>query len=259
MLEKSVFWTDSTTVLKYITNETKRFHTFVANRTSVIREASDIEQWRYVGSKENPADEASRGMKAQDFLTGGRWLNGPEFLSKPEEEWPNLKGDCDVVSDDDPEVKRDLTVNAIVKDVEKATGQLINYFSSWIRLRTSVAWFLKIKAALMTLAQKRKEFSASAGLNKEQEVDRKVQNFKVTLKGQNLTPGDLVKAEESIILYVQKHKFEAEIASLKSGFKTISKESTLYKLDPVLDDGILRVGGRLNKAALPAESKHHSF
>ena len=69
MLEKSVFWTDSTTVLKYIANETKRFHTFVANRTSVIREASDIEQWRYVSSKENPADDTSRGMKAQDFLT----------------------------------------------------------------------------------------------------------------------------------------------------------------------------------------------
>ena len=108
----------------------------------------------------------------------------------------------------------------------------------------------------MTLAQKRKEFSASAGRNKVQEVDRKVQNFKITLKGQSLTPEDLVKAEESIILYVQKHKFEAEIASLKSGFKTISKESMLYKLDPVLDDGILRVGDRLNKAALPAESKH---
>ena len=72
MLEKSVFWTDSTTVLKYIANETKRFHTFEANRASVIRESSDIEQWRYVGSKENPADEASRGMKAQDFLTGRR-------------------------------------------------------------------------------------------------------------------------------------------------------------------------------------------
>ena len=161
-----------------------------------------------------------------------------------------------MVSDDDPEVKRDLTVNAIVQDVEKATGQLINYFSSWVKLRTSVAWFLKIKAALMTLAQKRKEFRASAGLNKDQEVERKVQNFKAPLKRQSLTPEDLVQAEESIILYVQKQKFEAEITSLKSGFKTISKESTLYKLDPMLDDGILRVGGRLDNAALSAESKH---
>jgi len=36
-LEKSVFWTDSITVLKYIASETRRFHTFVANRTAFIR------------------------------------------------------------------------------------------------------------------------------------------------------------------------------------------------------------------------------
>lgn len=34
-----------------------------------------------------------------------------------------LKGDCDVISVDDQGVKRDLTVNAVVKDVEKATSQ----------------------------------------------------------------------------------------------------------------------------------------
>lgn len=30
-LERMMFWTDSTTVLKYIFSETRRFHTFVAN------------------------------------------------------------------------------------------------------------------------------------------------------------------------------------------------------------------------------------
>lgn len=42
-LERSMFWTDSTTVLKYICNETRCFHTFVTNRVSVIREATDVE------------------------------------------------------------------------------------------------------------------------------------------------------------------------------------------------------------------------
>lgn len=36
-LSQSVFWTDSTSVLKYIGNEDKRFHMFVANRVSAIR------------------------------------------------------------------------------------------------------------------------------------------------------------------------------------------------------------------------------
>lgn len=55
-VEDSVFWTDSTSVLKYLNNEDRRFHTFVANRISTIREASEPSQWRHVGSKDNPAE-----------------------------------------------------------------------------------------------------------------------------------------------------------------------------------------------------------
>lgn len=183
-------------------------------------------------------------------------------FSESKEEWPKLGANLDVIPADDPEVKRDLTVNAIVMDLENATNRLICYFSSWMRLKTSVAWFLKVKKILMLLGQKRKEFCASAGLSKdnqeiqEHEVERRIQSFTATLKGQSLTPEDLDKAEQSIIQYVQRHKFKAEIASLKGGFKNISKESLLCRLDPVMDDEILRVGGRLSKAALPAESKH---
>ncbi|XP_038138994.1 uncharacterized protein LOC119782185 [Cyprinodon tularosa] len=50
-LETSVFWTDSTTVLKYICSEAKRFHTFVANRVSIIRDATQTDQWRYERQK----------------------------------------------------------------------------------------------------------------------------------------------------------------------------------------------------------------
>ena len=34
-IDRSYFWTDSTSVLKYIKNENKRFKTFVANRLAV--------------------------------------------------------------------------------------------------------------------------------------------------------------------------------------------------------------------------------
>lgn len=35
-LQPSVFWTDSTTVLRYIDNDTTRFKTFAANRVTLI-------------------------------------------------------------------------------------------------------------------------------------------------------------------------------------------------------------------------------
>lgn len=37
-LPYSVFWTDSTLALQYITNTKKRFLTFVANRITIIRD-----------------------------------------------------------------------------------------------------------------------------------------------------------------------------------------------------------------------------
>lgn len=81
-LDESAFWTDSTSVLKYINNEDKRFHTFVSNRISTIGEVSSPSQWRHIGSKENPANAASRGMKVPDLLKNQSWLKGPSFLWK---------------------------------------------------------------------------------------------------------------------------------------------------------------------------------
>ncbi|KAL7826268.1 hypothetical protein SRHO_G00340060 [Serrasalmus rhombeus] len=59
-LEPSVIWTESQSVLKDINNEQTRFSTFVTNRLTVIRDLTTKEQWRYVGSANNPADAASR-------------------------------------------------------------------------------------------------------------------------------------------------------------------------------------------------------
>ena len=39
-IHRTYYWTDSTTVLQYIQNESTRFHTFVANRLQMIRESS---------------------------------------------------------------------------------------------------------------------------------------------------------------------------------------------------------------------------
>ena len=55
------FWTDSRDVLRCIANDTRAFKTFVANRVLMLQENSNVELWKYVPSKKNPADNASRG------------------------------------------------------------------------------------------------------------------------------------------------------------------------------------------------------
>jgi hypothetical protein len=79
---EEVFWTNSRVVLGYIANESRRFHTFVANRVQQIQEDTDFHQWNYIESKQNPADLASRGIRASTLLKNPVWIKGPEFCGK---------------------------------------------------------------------------------------------------------------------------------------------------------------------------------
>ena len=56
-IKDAIFWSDSKTVLQYIANESRRFHTFVANRVSEIHDTTDPRQWRHVPGHCNPADD----------------------------------------------------------------------------------------------------------------------------------------------------------------------------------------------------------
>ncbi|XP_070567060.1 uncharacterized protein [Ptychodera flava] len=85
-IDKTLYWTDSTAVLRYIMNDKARYHTFVANRVQIIREASVPEQWHYVDTKVNPADLASRGVKTTRELNDSDWLCGPDLLWQKEDE-----------------------------------------------------------------------------------------------------------------------------------------------------------------------------
>ncbi|XP_039548042.1 uncharacterized protein LOC120493481 [Pimephales promelas] len=168
-LQDSIFWTDSTSVLKYISNETSRFRTFVANRVSKILSVSSPSQWRYVNTTNNPADLASRGVKVTSLLRDNIWVSGPQFLVGPEAGWPENPDGHVRIPPDDPEVKRVLIVN-VVQAEEKidAVTRLINYFSSWIRLKKMVGWILKLKSLLLYFSQKRKQLSmtlAHSGLD----------------------------------------------------------------------------------------------
>jgi hypothetical protein len=99
------FWTDSTIVIGYVNNQSKRFKTFVANRISTIHEISKPEQWRYVPTKENPADLASRGMNPANERSVQMWLSGPKYLREGEESWPEMPRPPDI-REDDSEVKQ---------------------------------------------------------------------------------------------------------------------------------------------------------
>ena len=60
----------------------KRFPVFVANRLAIIEQNTELDCWRHVPSNLNPTDLASRGIRANSSEMK-KWLEGPEFLTKP--------------------------------------------------------------------------------------------------------------------------------------------------------------------------------
>ena len=120
-----VFWTDSKVVLGYLSNEARRFHTFVANRVQLIRDRTSPDQWNHVETKSNPADDASRGLTAQELISNTRWWNGPDFLWKPLVSKPVLDLP---VSPKDPEVRKTAVLAS--KSAERPVLlECIEYFS----------------------------------------------------------------------------------------------------------------------------------
>ncbi|KAL3987991.1 21S rRNA GM methyltransferase [Sarotherodon galilaeus] len=228
-LQPSVFWSDSTTVLKYISNQTSRFRTFVANRVDAVLKCSSPEQW--------------------SFMQSHTWLQGPDFLTKPMEEWPEEVHPVEGLTIDDPEVKGNLVCASTIKECEDVVLEFLQYFSSWFKLKRAVAWMLKVKSILLQLCRKRKELSA---VKAQPEVERDMKGFKDSLfqgDTNKLTVENLAKAEEAIICYCQRRTFSKEITALSKG-QGVKRTSSLFKLSPVLEQGILRESKRpaiLNK------------
>ena len=262
-VHRIVYWTDSTTVLRYVSNDKARYQTFVANRLAIIRDGSSAAQWRYVESEGNPADDASRGLDAGSLCRRARWLRGPDFLWKDETEWPKMPfSAAPAIAADDPEVKKDVSCAATTIEVGEtnSTDCFIKHFSSMYRLKKAVAWLLRAKA---TLQERRRKKLDSTGSDGSRHDDKRSQCRTL----HPLTVEELQKAEDAVIRYVQRQSFPDEMKFLeqlnsRSGQSParnegkLKRSSRLYGLDPFVEDGLLRVGGRLQRSDRPYESKH---
>ena len=236
------FWTDSTTVLRYINNTSSRFKAYVANRIGTILDLSSPGQWNYVGTHCNPADEASRGCSVSAFLNS-RWIQGPQFLWETEDRWPKQPIGSLEVELDDPEVKKSAKVGVIATE-SSPTDRLLEKYSDWHRLKRAVAYMLRFKSLL-----------------KKAVATRQTGNVQREDATKSLQVEDLVKAEMAILKYVQSQAFSKELHFMKEYRSSLRKyqlprSSPLYRLNPILMNGLLVVGGRLHQADQPFESRH---
>ena len=243
------YHTDSTSVLHFLCSHSKRFPVFVSNRVQTILDLSTPEQWRYIPSEQNPADQASRGLSFNEDYTHKmeQWLHGPEFLIKQQSEWPQLQ-ELDpahletvlyaVTQPEETDVD-DLDGADDVDGVNKgkdrrslAFDRLMSSFSSWSRLKRAVCVFLRVKEILKS----------------------KVKGS-LPPTGPHVAMQSLEESERVILQHIQRECFYKEVRDLtRSG--VVRKNSSVFRLDPFLKDGLLRVGGRLKHGKLTDDATH---
>ena len=230
---KTIFWTDAITVLRYINNERRRWKIFVANRITEIREDSEPGQWRYVPSKLNPADCATRGLSAADLNLQSMWLRGPDFLWQNQLEWP-AQPDIQPPKDDDENLKKiNINLTAGRENTGFMDGICINkiinpkLFSSWFRLMKHTAWVLRAV----------RNFAARSSKYQVQSVS-----------GVMLSRVELRNAELAMVRSAQQESLAKEFQQLQAG-KNIDSRSSILCLNPFFSsENVICVGGRLRKA-----------
>ena len=84
------------------------------NRLREIKQAKGIE-FRYLPSKENIVDLATRGCTLQELVKNQRWWKGPHWLSFVEEFWPKEMTYEDLESEEEWKQEHQIEVLNISK------------------------------------------------------------------------------------------------------------------------------------------------
>ena len=244
-ITRTVCWTDSMIVLSWLRKPAGVWKNFIANRVLEIQDKAEPSMWNHISGEENPSDLLTRGISLEDLKNSRKWWKGPDWLSLPENQWPSkvvieteeslneLKGTrlsktlaVELKTEGDDNVSNTPTQPSKEQGNQGKYPFFATRIEKWTKLK-------RVTARIMSW--------------KNQSIERK--------EVRELTADDLEAAEEKWLKLIQMQHFEEEYKTLLKG-KPVSTKSRIVHLDPVLKNGLIRVGGRLHQAQIPEDAKH---
>ena len=217
-VSKITHWTDITVVLHWIYNINNRQKTYIANRLHEIRHTTAINDWKYVPTKLNPADEGTRGIKTTE-LKHSQWMNGPAFLKLLSHLWPRTIEDTTPSTLDNMPTSKtdDIQTYSLICNTPHT---FVDYkqFSSWKRLLRTTIYVLK------TLDLAKRRLST---------VKERYQ-----------------RSKDILFRVAQNESFPEDIKDIQRT-QTVKARSKIVNFNPYLDqEGTLRSLSRLQKAPI---------
>ncbi|XP_011859128.1 PREDICTED: uncharacterized protein LOC105556643 [Vollenhovia emeryi] len=215
-------WTDSTVTLAWLRSHSARWKPFVAHRVAEVQDLVPPAQWRYVPSRDNPADAVTRGIPPAELASLDNWWTGPSWLTSADystaEPGP---------TDDDAAVE-ELRPQATLIARPEDGNDIMRRYSEMMRL-------LRVSAFCLRFAHNARSAEKRSGY---------------------LSAEELGATRKRWVRISQEEDFPQETACLRDKWP-LPARSPLLPLRPFLDpEGLLRVGGRLQQALLPFDEKH---
>ncbi|XP_062541788.1 uncharacterized protein LOC134209768 [Armigeres subalbatus] len=218
-VKQRFLWSDSATVLAWLRADHRRYKQYIACRIGELLSTTDVAEWRWVPSKINPADAATKWSKNPCPSVNDEWFKGPEFLRLPENIWPQ-QVTCSAQPEEELRPCFVIQGGTISDSIIEFTR-----FSKWRRLLGTVAY-----------------------------VHRFINNCRRVRRGERfeslpLSQEELRRAKNTVIRMVQQQVYPDEMALLSTGRQGLPKRSNLYQLTPAVDEcGVLRLDGRIGAA-----------
>ncbi|GFX67697.1 integrase catalytic domain-containing protein [Trichonephila clavipes] len=212
------FWSDSTIVISWIHRESRELKTFVANRVSKIHQLSSCDQWHHIASEQNPSDVLSRGLLPEELRDDSVWWHGPELLQSTYS--------TTVIAEPTQRDDFDCELKGSERTLETSllNSRNFDFFNHLMDLSNNYFKIIHIVSYIY----------------------RFIENCRSKVKKRGpLTTSEVNDAETWLIKQDQ------------SGINLSDPSGNLKSLNIFQDDkGILRVGGRLEKASIPYSQKH---
>ncbi|XP_044317826.1 uncharacterized protein LOC123038140 [Drosophila rhopaloa] len=201
--------------------------------STIILDVIPRSAWHHVGSKDNPADCASRGMLAANLMSYELWWNGPHWLHLNDLLASKLRSGNNPTTILDTPIMDGLKSSSLSSRVEPEPEaspiECLSFrVSSWTKLIRCTAYVLRFMHRRM-----KKRIPSNLTLTFEEISEARI--------------------------YCLRHaqgSFSSDLHLLQRG-KAVVNSSTLRTLSPmVCKNGLLRVCGRLSNSLLPEEVKH---
>ncbi|XP_040164679.1 uncharacterized protein LOC120901040 [Anopheles arabiensis] len=207
---ETMFWSDSTIVLHWLSATPSRWKTFIANRVSGIQHITHGKEWRHVPGTDNPADIISRGMDADQLETSTFWWHGPDWLAQPSEEWPNTHQPLQAEFTTDELEERPICMAA----QSVAPNELFSLRSTFTGLQRLVAWLRRFR------------HNTNPANHQQRRLDH------------HLSLEELAESTLCLVRLAQAESFPEDIKHLSKG-DAVGNNSPLKLLAPFLQDGLL--------------------